>query len=67
MAGTTCQNCGAAMSCSCQKRTASNGASACSNCVSALNAKITAAKTDTTLQTLRSPSNQWGANRYKTN
>lgn len=67
MAGTTCQNCGATLSCGCQRRTATNGTSACSNCVSALNAKIAAEKTDISVQTLRSPSNQWGANRYKKN
>jgi hypothetical protein len=56
------------MSCGCQKRTATNGAAACSNCVSELNAKLAAApKVDTTVQTVRSPLNQWGANRYKTN
>jgi hypothetical protein len=67
MAGSACQNCGAALSCGCQKRTATNGAAACSNCVSALNATIAAAAKDISVQTLRSPSNQWGANRYKTN
>lgn len=68
MAGSTCQNCGTRMSCGCQKRTATNGASACSNCVSELNAKLAAAPTvDTTVEIVRSPLNQWGANRYKTN
>lgn len=30
----TCPNCKAKMSCGCQKRTASNGASVCSTCIS---------------------------------
>lgn len=29
----TCLNCGAKLSCGCQKRTTSNGKSACSNCL----------------------------------
>ena len=67
MAGTTCQNCGATLSCGCQKRTASNGASACSACVSALNAKIASDAASPALQTVRTQQNNWGANRYKTN
>ena len=67
MAGSACQNCGTRMSCGCQKRTATNGASACSSCVSALNAKLAAAVVEPPVQTLRTPLNQWGANRYKTN
>lgn len=66
MAGTTCQNCGATLSCGCQKRTASNGTSACSACVSALNAKIASAAASPAVQTVRTQQNNWGANRYKT-
>ena len=29
----TCQNCKAKLSCGCQKRTASNGGSVCTNCL----------------------------------
>ena len=39
-----CPNCGAGMSCGCQRRTASNGATACSSCVNKLEAKLTAEK-----------------------
>lgn len=62
MANSTCANCGARMSCGCQRRQAVNGTSACSNCVDALNAKLNAAQTaaaPTSVQTV------WGANRYK--
>tara|TARA_R110002012_G_scaffold321338_1_gene548728 strand:- start:1664 stop:1825 length:162 start_codon:yes stop_codon:yes gene_type:complete len=33
-AGSKCPNCGATMNCSCQLRTASNGVTVCSQCVS---------------------------------
>lgn len=39
-----CQNCGNNMSCGCQKRTASNGATACSSCINTLEASIKGAK-----------------------
>lgn len=62
-----CANCGARLSCGCQRRAASNGSSACSGCVNALNEKLAAAQlavkqvreTPTTDQTV------WRANRYK--
>lgn len=41
---TTCPNCKAKLSCGCQKRTASNGVSVCSSCVSSYEAKIKQAK-----------------------
>lgn len=64
MSNSTCPNCGARMSCGCQRRQASNGASACSSCVGALEEKIKVQKLaatppQTTIQM------QWGANRYK--
>jgi hypothetical protein len=52
------------MSCGCQRRQAKNGASACSNCVDALNAKLAAEKLAETPTTIKPV---WGANRYKTN
>jgi hypothetical protein len=63
-----CANCGAGMSCGCQKRTASNGATACSSCINTLesklkNAKVTAARVASTVQKTAQP-NEWGANRY---
>ena len=39
----TCPNCGAKITCGCQRRTATNGAAACTSCLGALNAKIKAA------------------------
>jgi hypothetical protein len=35
-----CANCGTNLSCGCQKRKASNGASACSNCINTLETKL---------------------------
>ena len=67
-----CANCGANMSCGCQKRTASNGASACSSCINTLESKLKAAKVQvareaSTVQR-NVPQQEWGANRYnKTN
>jgi hypothetical protein len=56
------------MSCGCQKRAASNGASACSSCVTALEAKLKAEKTATarTASTVQrnATSQTWGADRY---
>lgn len=64
MSNSTCANCGATMSCGCQRRQASNGASACSSCLSALEAKIKVLKQATT-PTKTTVQPQWGANRYK--
>ena len=36
----TCQNCKASLSCSCQKREAVNGANVCSNCLTSYNHHI---------------------------
>jgi hypothetical protein len=36
----TCINCGATLSCGCQQRTASNGGSACTNCIASYENKI---------------------------
>ena len=62
MSNSTCLNCGARMSCGCQRRQAVNGASACSACVDALNAKLIAKQTAATQNTVKPV---WGANRYK--
>jgi hypothetical protein len=35
-----CANCGSKMTCSCQQRTASDGKSVCSNCVTAYEASL---------------------------
>lgn len=63
-----CANCGAGMSCGCQKRAASNGATACTACINTLEAQIqkakeTAAVKASTVQQTAQP-NEWGANRY---
>lgn len=63
-----CANCGANMSCGCQKRTASNGQTACSSCVNSLEAtikgaKVNAARAASTVQRNAKPTT-WGANRY---
>lgn len=42
-----CSNCNAALSCGCQKRTASDGAQVCSSCIDAYEAKLAAAKNQT--------------------
>jgi hypothetical protein len=62
MSNSTCANCGARMSCGCQRRTAVNGASACSGCVDALNAKINATNAVANPTSIKPV---WGANRYK--
>ena len=64
----TCGNCGAKLSCGCQKRTLADGKQGCSGCATkaAAKAKPTVAK-----PTVAKPSNQptvntntWGPNRY---
>jgi hypothetical protein len=62
-----CSNCGATLSCGCQKRKASNGTSACANCIG----KIEAGAIQKTLKPLAKPlinapqHSAWGPNRYK--
>jgi len=63
MANGSCLNCGAKMSCGCQRRTAVNGTAACSSCVDALNAKLNAEKAAANPAPIQPV---WGANRYKT-
>ena len=66
MSSNTCLNCGAGMSCGCQRRTAVNGTSACSSCVETLNAKLNAeAAAQTQNTTPHTTQNEWGAHRYK--
>jgi hypothetical protein len=64
-----CANCGANMSCGCQKRTASNGAAACSTCVNTLEGTLNKANVETPQTETPTPApTRWGANRYnKTN
>jgi transcription elongation factor Elf1 len=44
MSNSSCPNCNARLSCGCQRRQASNGAAACTNCVSSVEEKIKAEK-----------------------
>ena len=64
-----CANCGANMSCGCQKRTASNGASACSTCINTLEGTLKKSNVITPqIETPTPAPTRWGANRYnKTN
>ncbi len=64
-----CANCGTRLSCGCQRRAATNGASACSSCVTALNAKLAAEQLKAKQVTEAPVTDQtvWGANRYKKN
>lgn len=61
-----CANCGASMSCGCQKRAASNGATACSSCINTLEASIKAAKIGA--KSITAPNvikaTTWGPDRY---
>jgi hypothetical protein len=67
-----CANCGARLSCGCQKRTSSTGLLACSACVASLNTRLAAeqlaAKQVIEEQVTEAPvidKTVWGANRYK--
>jgi hypothetical protein len=58
----TCSNCKTKMSCGCQKRSASDGKSVCSKCVTSYEADLKQRKTMATV----SQTNQvWGKDRYK--
>ena len=56
-----CPNCSANLSCGCQKRTASNGASGCTACISSLESKLKNNKSTVQKSNI---SQSWGANRY---
>jgi hypothetical protein len=60
----TCSNCKARLSCGCQRRTASNGTSVCSNCLSSYEASLTQIQT---MATVSQTDQAWGKDRYKTN
>jgi len=58
-----CPNCGAKLSCGCQKRTLADGRQGCSNCASKVTAKAkSTVKTTTSQPTVNT--NTWGPNRY---
>jgi hypothetical protein len=56
----SCPNCGAKLSCGCQKRTLPNGKQGCSNC--AVRAQKVAEQTKPVVPTVNT--NTWGPNRY---
>lgn len=60
----SCPNCGAKLSCGCQKRTLANGKTGCTNCASRVDsaAKTKIAETKSTVPTVNT--NTWGPNRY---
>jgi hypothetical protein len=56
----SCPNCGAKLSCGCQKRTLANGKTGCSNCASRVEKKPAQIATEKpTVNT-----NTWGPHRY---
>lgn len=56
----SCPNCGARLSCGCQKRTLPNGKQGCSSCATKTQ-KVTA-QTQSSVPTVNT--NKWGPNRY---
>jgi hypothetical protein len=58
-----CPNCGKKLSCGCQRRTASNGKTVCSNCASNYERSLKPQPVKTENKT--SPA-VWGKDRYKT-
>ena len=58
----TCSNCKTKMSCGCQKRSASDGKSVCSKCVTSYEADLKQRKT---LATVSQTNQVWGKDRYK--
>lgn len=62
-----CSNCGAALSCGCQKRKASDGVSVCANCIG----RYEAGARQRIIKPLAKPTiavpqhSSWGPNRYK--
>jgi hypothetical protein len=59
-----CSNCGKALSCGCQKRKASNGVSACSNCLTNYEATLKQNTKAIPQTQTQQPQQVWGANRY---
>lgn len=57
----TCANCGARLTCGCQKRTLPDGKSGCSNCAG----KVTKQKETQPIKTATPTTRPWGPDRYK--
>ena len=58
----TCSNCKSQMSCGCQKRTASDGRSVCTKCLSSYEAGLKQRKT---VSNTTQANTTWGKDRYK--
>ena len=58
----TCANCGASLSCGCQKRTLPNGKSGCANCASKVNQQP---KVEQKKPVTPTTNKVWGPDRYK--
>jgi hypothetical protein len=58
----TCGNCGAKLSCGCQKRTLADGRQGCSNCATKVAKTTPTVKTTANKPTVNT--NTWGPNRY---
>jgi len=58
----TCPNCKNKMSCGCQKRTAKDGKTVCSKCITSYEAELKQRKT---LATVSQTNQTWGKDRYK--
>jgi len=58
----TCPNCKNKMSCGCQKRTAKDGKTVCSKCITSYEAELKQRKT---LATVSQTNQVWGKDRYK--
>ena len=59
-----CNNCKARLSCSCQRKRASDGTSCCTSCLPFHEKKLKAEKE---LTTTKAPNNTWGPDRYIAN
>ena len=58
----TCPNCKNKMSCGCQKRTAKDGKTVCSKCITSYEVELKQRKT---LATVSQTNQTWGKDRYK--
>lgn len=59
-----CANCGTVLSCGCQRKKASNGASVCRSCITKYEKTLMELKTQTQ-PTTEPQLNTWGRDRYK--
>lgn len=59
-----CTNCKRNLSCGCQKRTTSDGKSACSSCINTYEMQKKQAVLKPNVATVKASPQVWGANRY---